>query len=69
MKLFFAIVVWLVVFAFLPAIAIAALVLLPIVWLVCLPFRLLHIAVEALFSFIKGVLFLPARMLGVRPTA
>ncbi len=47
--------------------ALLALVLYPIVWLLLLPFRLLGVAVDAVFAFLKAVLFLPARILGSRP--
>jgi hypothetical protein len=47
--------------------ALLALVLWPIVWLVTLPFRLLGIALEAVFEFLRALLFLPARLLGARP--
>lgn len=43
--------------------AIAALILYPVVWLLTLPFRLVGITVEALFKFIKALLLLPARVL------
>lgn len=45
-------------------IALLALVLYPIVWLLLLPFRILGIAVEGILEFIKALLFLPARLLG-----
>ncbi len=44
--------------------ALLALILYPIVWLVLLPFRLVGIAVDAVFELLKAVLFLPARLLG-----
>ena len=44
--------------------ALLALVLWPIVWLVLLPFRLLGIAVEGVFAFLRAVVMLPARVLG-----
>jgi hypothetical protein len=44
--------------------ALLALVLAPIVWLVALPFRLFGVCVHATFAFIKALLFLPARLLG-----
>jgi hypothetical protein len=44
--------------------ALLALVLYPIVWVLLLPFRLVGIAVEGVFGFLKAVLFLPARVLG-----
>jgi len=47
--------------------ALLALVLYPIVWLLLLPLRLLGIAVDAIFEFLKAVLFLPSRILGGRP--
>ena len=44
--------------------ALLALVLYPFVWLLSLPFRLVGITLEAVFSFLKALLFLPARLLG-----
>jgi len=44
--------------------ALLALLLYPIIWLLLLPFRLLGIAVEGVLSFVKAVIFLPARLLG-----
>jgi hypothetical protein len=46
--------------------ALLALVLLPILWLISLPFRLAGIVVEAVFALIRTLLFLPARLLGYR---
>ena len=46
--------------------ALLALVLWPIVWLISLPFRLVGITFEALFVFLRSVLLLPARVLGHR---
>jgi hypothetical protein len=43
--------------------AIAALILYPIIWLLTLPFRLIGITVEALLQFIKALFLLPARVL------
>jgi len=43
--------------------ALAALVLYPLVWLVLLPFRLAGIAVEGALSLVRAILFLPARVL------
>ena len=44
--------------------ALVALVLYPVVWLVLLPFRLLGIAVDSVFELLKALLLLPARVLG-----
>ena len=46
--------------------ALLALVLYPLVWLVLLPFRIVGIAVEGVFELLRAVLFLPARLLGGR---
>ncbi len=48
--------------------AILALVLWPLVWLISLPFRLLGIAVEGVFELLRALVMLPARLLGARPT-
>ena len=47
--------------------AILALLAWPFVWLLSLPFRLLGIAVEGVFSLLRAIVTLPARVLGVRP--
>jgi len=47
--------------------ALLALVLYPIVWLLLLPFRLLGVAVEGVFEFLRAILMLPARVLRGKP--
>ena len=47
-------------------VALLALVLLPLVWLVSLPFRLLGLTLRAIFALLEALLFLPARLLGWR---
>ena len=49
--------------------ALLALVLWPIVWLISLPFRLIGITFEAVFALLRAILLLPARLLGGRPGA
>ncbi|MCY4499215.1 MAG: hypothetical protein OXC14_18260 [Rhodospirillaceae bacterium] len=44
--------------------ALLALVIYPFVWLLLLPFRLLGIAVDGVFSLLGAALRLPARVLG-----
>jgi hypothetical protein len=63
---FLALIGWLLLFVLCWPIALLALVLWPIVWLISLPFRLLGIAFDAVFAFMRAVLFLPARVLGAR---
>ena len=43
--------------------ALLALVLYPLVWLLLLPFRLLGIAVDGVLALVKAVILLPARLL------
>ena len=43
--------------------ALLALVLYPIVWLVLLPFRIVGIAVSGALEFLRAVVTLPARLL------
>jgi hypothetical protein len=59
-------VAWCILFVLCWPVAVLAAVLLPIVWLVSLPLRLIGITTEALFALIRAVLFLPARLLGWR---
>ena len=47
--------------------ALLALVLYPIIWLVLLPFRLLGIAVGGVFELLKSIILLPARVLRGKP--
>ena len=56
--------VWLVLFVLCWPLALAALVLYPIVWLLLLPFKLLGVAVEGVFSLLRAVVTLPARLIG-----
>ena len=58
---------WLLLFVLCWPLAILALVLWPLVWLLLLPFRIVGVAVEGVFQFLKALLFLPARLLGGRP--
>jgi hypothetical protein len=46
--------------------ALLAVVLLPIIWLISIPLRLVGIAVGATLALVRAVLFLPARLLGWR---
>jgi hypothetical protein len=55
---------WLVLLFFCWPLALLALVLYPLVWLLLLPFRLLGVAVEGVFELLRAVVMLPARILG-----
>src|SRR5262245_6329671 len=54
---------WLFLLLFCWPLAIAALLLYPIVWLLLLPFRLLGITIEGLFALLRAIVMLPARVL------
>jgi hypothetical protein len=57
---------WLVLFAVSWPLAVAALLLAPLVWLLALPFRVVGVCVRAALALLEAVLFLPARVLGHR---
>jgi hypothetical protein len=44
--------------------AILALFLWPILWLISIPFRIVGIAFEGVFAFLRALFLLPARVLG-----
>jgi hypothetical protein len=54
---------WLILLIVCWPLALLALVLYPLVWLLLLPFRLVGIAVGGVFELLKAILFLPARVL------
>lgn len=54
---------WCILFVLCWPLALLALVLYPIVWLLTLPFRLVGIAVDGVFALLKALLFLPVRIL------
>ena len=48
-------------------IALLALVLYPIVWILLLPLRIVGIAVGGVLGIVRGIVMLPARVLSGRP--
>lgn len=54
---------WLLLLFFCWPLALVALVLYPIIWLLMLPFRIVGIAVDGVFQFLKAIIMLPARIL------
>lgn len=67
MKLLLLAVGWCLLFVLAWPLALLVVVLWPVLWLISLPFRLLGVAVDAVFALLRAVLFLPARLLGWRP--
>jgi hypothetical protein len=55
---------WLILFVVCWPIALLALILYPLVWLLLLPFRILGFAVEGVLEFVRALFMLPARVLG-----
>jgi len=60
-------ILWLLLLVFCWPLALLALILYPLVWLVLLPFRLIGIAVGGVFAFLHALIYLPARVLRGRP--
>ena len=59
-------VLWCLLFVFSWPLALLALLLLPVVWLLSLPLRLLGLVVGSVFDILRAVLGVPARLLGYR---
>ncbi len=66
MKALILFVGWCILFVLCWPVALLALGLFPVVWLLSLPLRLIGVTVEAAFALIRTLLFLPARLLGWR---
>jgi len=58
---------WLILFFLCWPLALLALVAYPLVWLLLLPFKLVGVAVGGVLAFIKGLVYLPGRLLAGRP--
>lgn len=59
-----AILLWILLFIICWPVALAALILYPIIWLLLLPFRIVGIAVDGVLRLIWAIVTLPARALG-----
>ena len=57
-------ILWCILFVLCWPLALLALLLYPIVWLLLLPFRLLGIAVGGVLELVAAIITLPARLLG-----
>ncbi len=62
--MFIKFILWVILLLLCWPVAILALLLYPIVWLLALPLRLVGITVNAFFRFIKALFLLPAKILG-----
>jgi hypothetical protein len=59
-------VAWLLLLVVAWPLALAVLVLAPVLWLLSIPFRIVGVVLAAMIAFLRAVLFLPARVLGYR---
>jgi hypothetical protein len=59
-------ILWCILFVLCWPLALLALVLYPLVWLILLPFRIVGIAVGGVLEFMRALIMLPARALGGR---
>ena len=66
MKTLILFVGWCMLFVLCWPVALLALILFPVVWLLSLPLRLVGITFDAVFALLRALLFLPARLLGWR---
>jgi hypothetical protein len=66
MRPLFVLVAWFLLLILCWPVAVLALVLWPLAWLISLPFRLLGITFDAIFALLRAILMLPARLLGHR---
>jgi hypothetical protein len=60
---------WCILFVLCWPVALLALILFPVVWLLTLPFRLIGVTFEALLALVRAVLLLPARAFGWKGSA
>lgn len=61
-----AFLLWLLLLVVCWPLALIALVLYPLVWLLLLPLRLVGLTVEGVFELLRAIILLPARVLGGR---
>jgi len=54
--------IWCILFVLCWPLALLALVVYPLVWILLLPLRLVGIAVDGVFGLLRGVMMLPARL-------
>jgi hypothetical protein len=60
------ILLWLLLFVLCWPLALLALILYPLIWLLLLPLRLIGIAVEGVFELLRAIVLFPARLLSGR---
>ncbi|MGC4023093.1 MAG: hypothetical protein QM734_14680 [Cyclobacteriaceae bacterium] len=66
MKTLITVILWCILFVLCWPFAIALVFLLPLIWLILLPFKIIGFTIEAVFKFIGAILTLPFRILGIK---
>ena len=64
MKLLLFIFLFALLFLFCWPLALLLLIALPVIWLICLPFRVAFWLVEGTLGLVRGLILLPARLVG-----
>ena len=64
MKIFTAVILFCLLLVFCWPLALLALIAFPVIWLICLPFRIGFWVLEGVLGFVRGMLLLPARLVG-----
>ena len=57
-------ILWLILLVLCWPLALLAIFLYPIVWIIALPFRIIGLAMDGLFELLRAIILLPARVLG-----
>lgn len=63
MRTFIALALWFILFVICWPLALIMIFLFPLVWLILLPFRIVGLTVEVVFSLIKGILLFPFKLM------
>lgn len=66
MQFVLVVIFWCLLFVIAWPLAIMLVVLLPLLWLLSIPFRIFGILLGSVLAFLKALLYLPARLLGHR---
>ncbi len=66
MKTFIALVLWFLLLVICWPLALIAIFVFPLFWLLLLPFRIIGFSIELIFRFIGALLMFPFRVLGVK---
>lgn len=66
MRFLLAVILWFILLAMCWPLALLLIFVLPIVWLITLPFRIVGFTLDVVFQLIRGIFLLPFRLLGVK---